>query len=101
MDTTVDMDAVAVWDVHTPGHFASQHWQAADRWAKDHGLLSGGHTYRVEIYPADPPYARVFSYAANQDGQRYLDPATGNATLAEPVTVALGELPPRRLQRVI
>lgn len=73
-------------------------WFEAERWATEHGLAGFDHaTYRIEIYLVDAPFARVYRFARNDDGHLFADPATGRATLAEPVIVVLDELPPAEL----
>jgi hypothetical protein len=93
---------VAVWGAAERGGWGRWHswprWLDAEKWAMDRGLCGGGlATYRIEFYLVDAPFARVYGFARNDDGHLFTDPATGRATLADPVTVMLDELPPAEL----
>jgi hypothetical protein len=46
----------------------------------------------------DAPFAVVYRYALNEDGHKYIDPATGYAAVEPPVVVPLAELPPEHLR---
>lgn len=96
---------LAIWDVRDPGWGALD--GAAAAWAKAHGIPVND-TYRVEFYEPDRPFARVFTYAVNERGHRYLNPAQHDPqrehdhSLCDPARVPpfdvpLTELPPRRL----
>jgi len=51
--------------------------------------------YRVEVYLLDAPFARVFTYDQDgEDGERHLDPATGDVAVRPPFDQPLTALPP-------
>lgn len=97
--TTVAAAPLAVWDVSgNPNRFhGSPHWREASLWAKDHGL-EPDHAYRIEFYLVDTAFAKVFRYALNSTGHRFLDPTMDRAAAEEPVMVLLSELPPAHLR---
>jgi hypothetical protein len=75
-------------------------WREAEGWAIERGLAGDGlATYRIEFYLIDAPFARIFRYALDHEGRRFMaDPAAyRKPALAEPVTVVLDELPPAEL----
>ena len=95
--------AVAAWDANSRAY---QHWphrEEAENWALQHDLLTRPDTdvYRIEITLADCPFARIFSYAVDADGRRYLDPATRRPAQNEPAVRILSELPPPHLRQVM
>ena len=55
-------------------------------------------TYRVEVYFLDVPFARVFTYAQDQQGCRYFDESTDVAAVNAPYDQILTELPPPGLR---
>ncbi len=95
--------SLAVWHVR-PGWHSWEHWREAEAWAFSHGLADPGPdggrtgTYRIEFHLVDTPFAKVFRFALNAAGCHYKDPDTGDAALAEPETMILGELPPEHLR---
>jgi hypothetical protein len=54
--------------------------------------------YRVEFFLVDSPFARVFTYAEDEQGRRYMDPATDDPAVNEPYVKVLSELPPAELR---
>jgi len=87
---------VAVWDVHDPDFWCIH--SPVVEWLTDHGVPVDP-TYRVEIHLVDSPFARVFTWAENDEGCRYLDPATGEPAVSEPFVKMLSALPPAALRR--
>jgi len=87
---------LAVWDANAPGYFRSPLREEAFAWAIAHAGADED-THRVEFFLADVPFARVFRYARDESGRRYLDPATGSPAEVAPTDVVLGELPPEHL----
>lgn len=97
--TAIGAEPLAIWDVNTkPGFICWEHWSEAVAWNKDHLPDQGNDTYRLEFYLVDAPFAKAFRYATNEQGRRYMDLATGEAAVLEPVTVPLTELPPPHLR---
>lgn len=94
---------VAVWDVSDP-RWPNRH-EAKSRWLRKQELPAD-QMYRVEFFDDGMPRARIFCYALNKDGQRYLnghDPHRAHdhgkcAVATEPPRVVpLTRLPPREL----
>ncbi len=90
---------VAVWDVH------DRDWRYAretkSRWLREQGLPVD-QMYRIEFLLTDPPSARIFCFALNEDGRRYIDghsqdPHDHKAATEPPRIVPLNSLPPRGL----
>ncbi len=85
---------VAIWDVRHPG---SAPTPERGKWLEGQGVAwdTVCSTYRVEFRLADDaPVADLFTYAENEKGQRYMDPATDAPAVNEPFTVPLKSLPP-------
>ena len=103
MSTATGITPVAAWGATEPdagwGRWHSwPRWQEAEKWAEERGLVGTALlTYRIEFYLVDIPFARIYSFARNDNGHLFTDPATGKAALAEPVAVVLDELPPAEL----
>jgi hypothetical protein len=92
---------VAVWDVNEPGfeHIVIR----AGEWLRDQGVPQAtvNNTYRTEFRLVDgEPVADLFTYAEDERGYRYFDPATDKAAVNDPVTVPLGSLPPDDLRLI-
>ena len=84
---------LAVWDTSDP----QPPWREICAWAQEHFPHRANDVYRAEIYLIDTPFAVLFRYAENASGHRFLDRATGEAAVLDPVTVTLDELPPGHL----
>ena len=99
--TTVAAAPLATWDVRGPrgGAFCRwEHWLEAVAWNVGHLPDQGNDTYRLEFYLVDAPFAKAYRYAVNDQGRRYMDPATDEPAVEEPVIVLLSELPPPHLR---
>lgn len=77
---------VLVFDVAETPHLRNS--PALLTWAGENGLDTGN-TYRVEVEVVDAPLIRVYEYARNEQGERYLErcrrPACdGHVARAEP-----------------
>jgi hypothetical protein len=91
---------VAVWDVRDGS------WEQAcalaiprSEWLKAHALPAD-RMWRAEFYLVDAPFVRAFCYAADEDGNRYMDEA-GLVAIEPPVTILLNELPPGDLMGTV
>ena len=101
MTAVPGMTPHAVWDVHDPAWWPGH--EAKSQWLRDH-RVPVDHTYRVEFYLIDMPFARVFSYHVNEDGRHHWDhghnpQGCGPGHLCgvcrhPPSDVPLSELPP-------
>lgn len=88
------------WDQITADH--AYHQRLID-WARGQGL-NPVHTYRVEIYLVDCPFARVFQYATDENGTRHCGVDHDHRGWADecriaelkPSAVILSELPPEQ-----
>lgn len=89
---------LAVWDVHNRSW--AHNWRPVMEYLESQGIPVDD-TYRVEVYLLDMPFARVFTYAENERGWRYVDPATGDAAVNDPYDVLLTALPPDGLRLVL
>jgi hypothetical protein len=93
---------IAVWDARART-WPHRH-EAKTRWLREQGLPVN-EMFRVEFLLIDAPCARIFCYARNEDGRRYLeghsqDPHDHDACEAAtepPRIVPLSDLPPREL----
>lgn len=66
--------AVLVFDVGETPHLRCH--PALMTWAQEHGIDTGN-TYRLEVEVVDAPLIRVYEYARNEQGERYLRRCTG------------------------
>ena len=93
----ITAEPLAVWDTHDYGDsLYSQHIVECSNWANEH-IRDCKFTYRAEFYLADAPFVVLYRYKRNDGGYCYLDPATGDTAVAEPVAQMLDELPPDHL----
>jgi heme-binding NEAT domain protein len=76
--------------------------ERAGAWLRGQGVAQEviDETRRVDFRVEDgQAVADLFTYATNENGARYYDPATDEAAMnPEPVTVKLGALPPAELR---
>lgn len=64
-------------------------------WLKNEGYEPDGRAvYRTEIHAGDAPFARVFAYALDEQGHKYLDPESGDVAELPPCDVRLSSPPP-------
>lgn len=98
-----EIEPAGVWDTREPAWRRCR--KAKARWLREHGFPSL--MYRIEFLPTEPPTARIFRYALNEDGYRYLeghsrqphDHTACRVATKPPRIMRLWELPPRRLLR--
>lgn len=102
---TATIMPVAVWDVREKSWLS---WSRPERsaWLRDHRLPADD-MYRAEFYLIDAPFARVFCYHRNEQGNRHWNDAhdpyrVHDHGACEPATVPpcdvlLDELPPPEL----
>lgn len=88
---------LATWDASDPS-WMDEHWRERTDWAAAH-FPDVNRTVRAEFYLVDVPFAVLHRFAKNEDGQLFLDPATGNPAWDDPVRLMLAELPPGHLMR--
>jgi hypothetical protein len=86
--------ALAVWDVNDRGY--TDICIPVMEFLMSQGIPVHD-TYRVEVYLLDAPFARVFTYAQDDQG-RYFDEGTDGAAVNDPYDVPLTALPPDSLQ---
>jgi hypothetical protein len=87
-------EPLAVWDARERG-WPHGH-EAKSRWLREQGLPAD-QMYRIEFLLTDTPSARIFCFALNKDGRKYLDPDKRSAAIEPPRIIALTGLPPRKL----
>jgi hypothetical protein len=87
---------LGVWDTRDRDSIWYRHWRETVPWAAEH-IRDVNNTYRAEFYLIDAPFAVLYRYRENGEGRRYIDPATGEPAVEEPVTQMLDSLPPLRL----
>jgi hypothetical protein len=90
---------VTVWDVSDLGF--ERILIRAGEWLRDQGVPQAtvDGTYRVEFRMAGGmPFADLFTYAENDQGNRYMDPEMDAPAVNPPFTVALKSLPPDDLR---
>jgi hypothetical protein len=93
---------VAVWDTRNPNWRYRR--EEKSRWLREQGLPAD-EMFRAEFPLDGAPYARIFCYALNEDGRRYMDGhsqdphdhAACTAAAEPPRIVPLNGLPPREL----
>jgi hypothetical protein len=97
MTPRVPPDAVPLetWDAGT--NFYTPGWQERVDWAREH-LGDAGRLYRAEFYLIDAPFAVLYRYAENEDGRKFMDPATKAPAVEEPIVLMLAGLPPERIR---
>lgn len=91
---------LGVWDTRLPNYWgvgSAAGVAEASVWAQTH-IEGSKHTYRIEFYLLDTPFADLYRYA-QRDGHPYTDPATNEPATEQPVRQILGELPPAHLLR--
>lgn len=101
--TDLAVEPVAVWDVGEPEW--RRHLKAKSAWLREQGLPVDV-MYRAEFYLAGGPCARIFCFALNGDGRKYLlghvqgehDHEACQVAREEPRMVPLTELPPPELR---
>lgn len=76
------------WSVH-PGAFC----EAYNEWLEAHGI-DKTKTYRTEHLLIDAPLVRVFQYEEDDQGNRYVDEATGDAAVRPAFDVLVKTPPP-------
>jgi hypothetical protein len=98
-----EIKPIAVWDTRDADWPNDR--EVKSRWLRDRGLPVD-EMYRAEFFGGDVPSARIFCYALDQDGRRYLnghDPRRAHdhdkcAVATEPPRIVpLSGLPPREL----
>ncbi|MGW4663203.1 hypothetical protein [Streptosporangium sandarakinum] len=62
-------------------------------WARSNGITPDDVT-RLEVYLLDAPFARVYEYALDENGRRYLTNDGNDHARREPYNVLLTSLPP-------
>lgn len=90
-----DVAPLGVWDSSDWAHWP--HLREVCAWAQEHFPGRGRRVYRAAFYLLDTPFVVLHSFAENDEGHVYEDPATGRLALAGPVTMLLSELPPDHL----
>lgn len=66
-----------------------------NEWARNEGVpLDGRAVYRTEIHGPEQPFLRVFQYALDEQGRKYLDTATGDTAKQEPHEHPISSMPP-------
>jgi hypothetical protein len=96
------IEPVAVWDARDRAW--RRRGEARSQWLRGEGLPVD-QMFRAEFLLIDAPCARIFCYALNEDGRRYIeghsrDPHDHDACEAAtepPRIVPLSTLPPREL----
>ena len=91
---------IGVWDVRDAQNVWRRHVNRGIEWAARLFPDVANSTYRAEFYRADPPFAILYCYRLDDQGRRYMDPATGTAAVGEPFKRPLKRLPPLSLLRV-
>ena len=92
MTAQADLQPRAAWDARDPAWWTRR--QEKTDWLNDQGLPVD-QMYRIEFLEADcVPCARIFCYALNEDGHRYLAPGGRDAAAEPPRMVPLDSLPP-------
>lgn len=70
-------------------------------WLKTQGYEADDRAvYRTEIHAGDTPFARVFAYALDEHGRKYVDPETRDVAKQPSHDVPLSSLPPIQPGRV-
>jgi hypothetical protein len=102
---TFPLQPASVWDARDKDWWDPRQ-SARAAWLKTHGLRPED-TYRTEFYLIDTPFALVFRYHRNVDGNRHWtdnhipggphDHDQCQAAVEPPVQVPLPELPPEEL----
>lgn len=89
MNGVSTLPAPAVYDVHE-GFFNHPHafTDAYTAWLEAYGVDKND-TYRTEHHVIDVPLVRVFQFAHNENGERYVDPATNEHVERPPFDVLI------------
>jgi hypothetical protein len=88
-------EPVTVWDGRERAYDRIR--EPAMEWLEAQGIPVDP-AYRAEFFLVDVPFARVFTYAQDDQGNRHMDPATGEPAVNEPYVKVLSELPPDDLR---
>jgi hypothetical protein len=90
-----DLKPITVYDRFTwPGpEHPQRDIDTLEPWAAEHGI-DLCKTYSLEIYVLDAPFARVYAYQYDADGNRVYDPAARDDARLPPRDVLLNSLPP-------
>lgn len=82
MTTVYDVRDSSTWPHRDPFHTAYLDW------LKAHGI-DPNETVRTEHHVIDAPLVRIFQYARDEAGRRYIDPATDWWVMREPFDVLI------------
>jgi hypothetical protein len=90
------IEPLAVWDARADGYHKWPHWQEAESWLHERGIIGflpdepRSRTYRAEIWLIDAPFARCWRYGLTAV-------VGGHVVMKDPEDIPLSELPPARL----
>ena len=91
------MTCVVIWDAREPVFWRGGLYKRVRAWLISQDIPTAD-TYRVEIHLVDVPFARVFTYALDSQGNRHMDTAILSPLTNEPYDKILSELPPAELE---